>query len=88
MELKLEEIEKLQNDIELLMKKYTDGTGIIKEWKVQSIAGSIVKNLIMPLVRNNDVAVCDCDKPNIYINKRTGIEICFNCYKPTRQTDC
>lgn len=52
MELKLEQVEKLQNDIEVLVKKYTDGTGVIKEWKVQSIAGSIVKNLIIPLVSN------------------------------------
>ena len=50
MELKLEQVEKLQNDIEVLMKKYTDDTGVIKDWKVQSIAGSIVKNLIIPLV--------------------------------------
>ena len=62
MELKLEEVEKLQNDIEVLMKKYTDNTGVIKEWKVQSIAGSIVKNLIIPLVRNPvNCAICGND---------------------------
>ena len=50
--MKLEEVEKLQNDIEVLMKKYVDNEGNIKHWKVQSIAGSIVKNLIIQRVSN------------------------------------
>ena len=41
---------------------------------------------IIPLVSNNEVAVCDCEVPGIndYDNGKT----CVKCLLPIKQTDC
>jgi hypothetical protein len=32
--------------------------------------------------------VCNCDNPEIHINKKTGREWCFNCWQKLKKTDC